>query len=83
MSEIERDGAKAIDKEAICDAFMKTFAEMGKYSDDIVPLNNHKLEHCSEIFDFKVLTIKKIYKAIDSWEINNSAGPKFVHTWIL
>ena len=41
MSEIERDGAKTVDKKAICNSFNKSFAEMGKYSGDFVPLNIH------------------------------------------
>ena len=60
VSEIEIDGAKTVDKKAICNAFNKSFAEMGKYSGDFVPLNIHRLDHCSEKFNFRVLTLKEI-----------------------
>ena len=39
---------------------------MGEYSFDFVPLNTYKLEHCFEKFKFRVLTLKKICKTIDS-----------------
>ena len=52
MSEIEADGAKTVDKKAICNAFNKSSAVMGKYSGDFVPLNIHKLDHCSEDFKY-------------------------------
>ena len=52
VSEIESDGAKTVDKKAISNAFDKSFAEMGKYSGDFVPINIHKLDHCSENFSF-------------------------------
>ena len=55
-SEIEIDGAKTVDKKAICNAFNKSFAEMGKYSGDLFPLNIHWLDRCSEKFNFRVLT---------------------------
>ena len=56
---------------------------MGKYSGDFVPLNIHRLCHCSEKFDFSVLTLKEIYKTIDSLENSKSPGPGFVHAWAL
>ena len=68
VSEIETDGAKTVDKKAICNAFIKSFAEMGKYSGNFVPLIIHKLDHCSEIFSFRVSILKQIYKTIDSLE---------------
>ena len=83
MSEIEIDGAKTVDKKAICNAFNTSFAEMGKYSGDFVPLNIHRLDHCSEKFNFRVLTVKEIYKTIDSLENSKSPGPGFVHVWAL
>ena len=83
MSEIEIDGAMTADKKTICNAFNKSFAEMGKYSGDFVPLNIHKLEHCFEKFIFGVLTFKKIYKTIDSLENSKSPVPGFVHAWAL
>ena len=78
-SEIETDGDKIVDKKAICSAFSKSFAEMGKYSGDFVPLNIHKLGHCSKKFNFIVLTLEEIYKTIDSLENSKSQGPGFVH----
>ena len=83
MSEIETDGAKTVDEKAICNAFNKSSAEMGKYSGDFVPLNIHKLDHCSENFNFRVLTLKEIYKTIDSLENSNAPGPGFFHAWAL
>ena len=68
VSENETDGAKTVDKKTICNAFNKSFAEMGKYSGNFVPLNIHQLDHCSEKFSFRVLTLKEIYKTIDSLE---------------
>ena len=56
---------------------------MGKYSGDFVPLNIHRLDHCSEKFNFRVLTLKEIYKTIDSLENSKSPGPGFVHVWAL
>ena len=56
---------------------------MGKYSGDFVPLNIHKLDHCSEKFNYRVLTLKEIYKTIDSLENSKSPGPGFVHAWAL
>ena len=56
---------------------------MGKYSGFFVPLNIHKLDHCSEKFNFRVLTSTEIYKTIDSLENNKSLGPRFVHAWAL
>ena len=75
VSEIEIDGAKTVDKKAICNAFNKSFAEMGKYSGNFVPLDIHRLDHCSEKFNFRVLTLKEIYKAIDNLENSKSPGP--------
>ena len=46
-------------------------------------LNIYKLEHCSEKFNFRVLTLKEINKTIDSLENSKSPGPEFVHTWVL
>ena len=83
LSEIEIDGAKTVDKKAICNAFKKTFAEMCKYSDDFVPLNIHRFVHCSEKFNFRVLTLKEIYKTIDSLENSKSPGPGLVYAWAL
>ena len=71
----QADGAKSVDKKSICNAFKKSFAEMGKYSGDFVPLNIHKLDHCSEKFNFRVLTSKCIYITIDSLENSKSPGP--------
>ena len=68
VSENEIDGAMTVDKKAICNAFNKSFAEIVKYSGDFVLLNIHKLEHCFEKFTFRVLTLKEIYKTIDSLE---------------
>ena len=56
---------------------------MGKYSGDFVHLNIHKMDHCSENFNFRVLTLKEIYKTIDSLENSKSPGPEFVHAWAL
>ena len=81
VSEVETDGAKTVDKKAICNAFIKSFAEIEKYSGDFVPLNIHKLDHCSENFNFRVLTLKEIYKTIDSLENTKSPVPKFVRAW--
>ena len=83
MSEIEIDGAKNVDKKAICNAFHKSFAEMGKHSGDFVPHNINKLDHCSEKFNFRGMTLKEIYKTIDSLENSKSPGPGFVHAWAL
>ena len=83
MSEIEIDGTKTDDKKAICNAFIKSFAEMGKNSGDLVPLNIHRLDHFSENFNFRVLTLKEIYKTIDSLEKIKSLGPGFAHAWAL
>ena len=83
VSEIEIERAKTVDKKAICSAFNKSFAEMGKYSGDFVPLNIQRLDHCSEKFNFRVLTSKEIYKTIDSLENSKSPGPGFVHAWAL
>ena len=83
VSEIEIDGAKTVDEKAICNAFNKSFAEKGKYSGDFVPLNIHRLDHCSEKFNFRVLTLKEIYKTIDSLENSKSPSPGFVHVWAL
>ena len=44
VSEIEIDGAKSVDKKAICNAINKSFAKMGKYSGDFVPSKIHKLD---------------------------------------
>ena len=86
MSEIGIDGAKTVDKKAICNALNKSFAEKGKYSGDFVPLNIHTVgpyfnqsNHCSEKFMFSVLTLKEIYKTIDSLENRKSPGPGFFH----
>ena len=81
MSQFEIEGAEAVDKEAICNAFNKSFAEMGKYSGDYVPLNMHKSDHCSEKFNFRVLTLKELCKTIDSFENSKSPGPGIVHAW--
>ena len=81
VSEIEIDGAMTVDKKTICNAFNKSFAEMGKYSGDFVPLNIHKLDHCSEKFSLRVLTLKEIYITIDSLENSKSLGTGFVHAW--
>ena len=62
VSEIEADGVKIIYKKAICNAYNKTFANMSKYSGELVPLKIHNLKHCSEKFNFKVLDLKEIYK---------------------
>ena len=51
---------------------------MRKYSGDFVPLNIHKLDHCSEKLNFRVLTLKEIYKTLDSLENSISTGPGFV-----
>ena len=83
VSEIEIDGAMTIDKKAICDAFNKLFAEMGKYSGDFVPLNIHKLDHCSEKFNFRVLTLKEIFEINDSLENSKSRDPGLFHAWAL
>ena len=83
VSEIEIDGAKTVDKKAICNAFNKSFAEMGKYSGDFVPLNIHRLDQCFEKFNFRVLTLPEIYKTIDILEKSKSLGPGFVHVWAL
>ena len=56
---------------------------MSKYSGDFVPLNIHRLDHCSEKFNFTGLTSKEIYKTIDSLENSKSPGPGFVHVWAL
>ena len=56
---------------------------MGKYSGDFVPLNIHKWDHCAEKFNFRVLTLKEIYKTIHSLENSKSTGPGFVHAWSL
>ena len=56
---------------------------MGKYSRHFVPLNIHKLDHCSEKLNFRVLTSKEIYKIIDSLDNNKSPEPEFVHAWAL
>ena len=48
---------------------------MGRYSGDFVPLNIHKLDHCSKKLYSRVLTLK----ALDSLEISKSLGPRFVH----
>ena len=74
---------RPLTKKAICNAFNKSFAEMGKYSGDFVHLNTHKMDHCSENFNFRVLTLKEIYKTIDSLENSKSPGPGFVHAWAL
>ena len=83
LKEIEIDGAKTVDKNAICNAFNKSFAEMGKYSGNFVPLNIHKLNHRSEKFNFRVMTLKESYKTNDSLENSKSPGPGFVHAWAL
>ena len=64
VSEIETDEAMTVDKKAICNAFNKSFAEMGKYFGDFVPLNIHKLGNCSEKFNFGALTPKKSTKLL-------------------
>ena len=74
VSEIEIDRAKTVHKNAICNAFNKSSAEMGNYSGDFVPLNIHKLGRCSEKFNFGVLTLKEIYKVVDSLENSKSLG---------
>ena len=79
----QTDGAKSFDKKSICNAFNKSFAEMSKYSGDFVPLNIHKLDHCSKKFNFRVLTSKEIYKTIDSLENSKSPGPGLSHAWAL
>ena len=56
---------------------------MGKYSGDFVSLNIHRLDHCSEKFNFRVLILKEIYKTIDSLENSKSSGPGFFHAWAL
>ena len=56
---------------------------MGKYFADFVPLNIHRLDHCSEKFNFRLLTLKEIYKTIDSLENSKSPGPGFVHALAL
>ena len=56
---------------------------MGKNSGDFFPLNIHKLDHCSEKFSCRVLTLKKIFKAIDSLENSKSPSRGFVHAWAL
>ena len=56
---------------------------MGEYSGDFVPLNIHKLDHCYEKFNFRVLTLNKIYKTIDSLENSKSPGPGFLDAWAL
>ena len=56
---------------------------MDKFSGDFVPLNIHKLDHCSEKFILRVLTLKEIYKTFDSLERSKSPGPVFVHAWSL
>ena len=56
---------------------------MGKNSGDFVPLNIHKLDHCSEKFYFRTLTSTEIYKTIDSLENKKSLGPRFVPAWAL
>ena len=83
VSQIEIDGAMTVDEKAICNAFHKSFAEMGKYSGDFVFLNIHNLNHCSEKFNFRVLTLKEIYKTIDTKLNSKSPGPGFVHPWAL
>ena len=83
VPEIEIDGTKTVDKKAICNAFNKSFAEMGKYSGEFVPLNIHRMDHFSEKFNFRELTLKEIYKNIDSLENRKSPGPGFVHAWAL
>ena len=83
MSEIETNGAKTVDKKAICNKISKSFAEMFKHYGDFVPLNIHKLDHCSEKLNFRVLTLEKIYKTIDSLENSKSPGPGYVHAWAL
>ena len=83
MSEIEIDGAKTVGQKAICKAFKKSFEEMGKFSGDFVLLNIHMLDHCSEKINFRVLTLKEIYKTIDSLKNSKSTGPGFVHVWAL
>ena len=83
MSEIETILANTVDKKAIGNAFNKSFAELGKYSGDFVPLNIHKMEYCSEKFNFRVLTLEAIYKTIDSFENKKSPGPGLVHAWAL
>ena len=64
VSEIKINGAKTFDKKAICNAFNKSFAEMGKYSGDFVPHDIHRLDHCSEKINFRVLTLKKSTKPL-------------------
>ena len=51
VSEIETNGAKAVDKKAICNAFKKSFAIMGKCSVDFVTFNIHKMDQCPEKFN--------------------------------
>ena len=70
-----------VDKKAICNAFSKSLAEMGKSSGGFVPLNIHMLDHCSEKLNFRVLTLNEFYKTIDSLENSKSPGPGFVHAW--
>ena len=83
VSEIEIHGAKTVDKKAICNAFNKSFAEIGKYSCDFVPLNINSLDYCFEKINFRVLNSKEIYKTIDNLENSKSHGPGFVHVWAL
>ena len=66
--EIEIDGAKNVDKKATSNAFNQVFADMGQNCPDFVPLNTHKLDHCSEKFSLRVLTLKEIYKTNDKLE---------------
>ena len=56
---------------------------MGKYSGDLVSLNIHMLDHCSEKFNFRVVTLKEVYKTIDSLENSKSPDLGFVHAWAL
>ena len=83
VSEIEIYRAKIVHKNAICNAFNKSLAEMGNYSLDFVPLNIHNLNRCSRKFNFRVLTLKEIYKVINSLENSKSLGPGIVHAWAL
>ena len=56
---------------------------MGNNSGDFVPRNIHELDHCSKKLNFRVLTLKDIYKTIDSLESSKSRGPGFVNAWAL
>ena len=56
---------------------------MGENSGDFVPLNIHKLDHCSEKFNFREVILNEIYSTIYSLENSKSLRPGFVHAWTL